>query len=167
LRARLDPSDVLQEAYVDASAQLEGYLADPRKPPFLWLRFLVGERLIAIYRRHLGAQKRDARREVALYQRAMPDASSMWLSRELAADLTSPSLAAVRNETLRCLEQMLAQMPPLDREILSLRHYEELSNAEVAEELGISEAAASKRYVRAVRRLKEAADALASTRSRD
>jgi RNA polymerase sigma-70 factor (ECF subfamily) len=153
---RVDPSDVLQETFLDASRQLEGYLAELPMPPFLWLRFLTGQRLMATHRRHLGAQKRDAKQEVPLYGLARPEVRSASLSVCLAGRLTSPSRAAARLELQARLEELLEGLEPLDREILSLRHFEELSNNEAAVELGITKAAASKRYIRALERLRKA-----------
>ena len=151
---RIDPSDVLQEAYMDASRRLEEYLAKPSMPLFLWLRFLTGQRLMAIHRRHLGTQKRDPRQEVALERGGMPRADSASLSIELLGRLTTPSRAAMRGEMQAKLEDLLTRLDPLDREILALRHYEELTNNEAADELGITPAAASKRYIRALERLR-------------
>ena len=153
---RVDPSDVLQETFLDASRQLEGYLAELPMPPFLWLRFLTGQRLMATHRRHLGAQKRDAKQEVSLYGPGRPEVRSASLSVCLAGRLTSPSRAAARLELQARLEELLDGLEPLDREILSLRHFEELSNNEAAVELGITKAAASKRYIRALERLRKA-----------
>lgn len=155
---RVDPSDVLQEAFVDASNQLERYLQNVPMPPFLWLRFLTGERLMATHRRHLGAKMRDAKQEVPLRIHARPDVRSESLSFGLAGKLTSPSVAAVRAEVNDRLRKALDELELLDREILSLRHFEELSNAEAAEELEISTAAASKRYIRALERLRKAVE---------
>jgi RNA polymerase sigma-70 factor (ECF subfamily) len=151
---RVDPSDVLQEAYMDASRRLEEYLADPRMPLFLWLRFLTGQRLTAIHRQHLGTQKRDPRQEVALGRGGIPRADSASLSMELLGRLTTPSRAAIRGEMRARLEDLLGRLDPLDREILALRHYEELTTNEAAQELGITPAAASKRYIRALERLR-------------
>jgi len=150
---RVDPSDVLQEAFLDASRQLEGYLADVPMPPFLWLRFLTGQRLMATHRHHLGAQMRDAKREVPFDAAAGPQVHSESLSRHLAGRLTTPSRAVARMELQAQLQEVVEGMEPLDREILALRHFEELSNNEVAQELGISKAAASNRYMRALVRL--------------
>ena len=157
---RVDASDVLQEAFVDASKQLERYLEDVPMPPFLWLRFLTGERLMATHRRHLGAKMRDAKQEVPLRIHARPDVRSESLSFGLAGKLTSPSVAAVRAEVHDRLRKALDELELLDREILSLRHFEELSNAEAAEELEITTAAASKRYIRALERLRKAVDGI-------
>jgi RNA polymerase sigma-70 factor, ECF subfamily len=153
---RVDASDVLQEAYLDASQQLDRYLADPPMSLFLWLRFLTGQRLMQIHRQHLGAQKRDARQEVVLHRGAMPEADSLSLSCGLLGAITSPSGAAIRDEVQTQLQKVIDGLGPLDREILALRHYEELTNQEVAEELSIAPAAASKRYIRALERLKAA-----------
>ena len=152
--SRVDASDVLQEAYLDASRRLDEYLADPQMPLFLWLRFLTGQRLMAIHRHHLGTQKRDPRQEVALERDAMPRADSASMSAQLLGRLTTPSRAAIRVEMQTRLEDLLARLDPLDREILALRHFEELTNNEAAEELGINPAAASKRYIRALERLR-------------
>ena len=152
---RVDASDVLQEAYLDASRQFERYRANPPMPLFLWLRWITGQRLMAIHRKHLGARKRDAKQEVALY-RHFPAADSCSLSCGLAGRLTSPSRAVIRQEMQARLYAAIQALEPLDREILALRHYEELSNLEAAAELGITPAAASKRYVRALERLKTA-----------
>jgi RNA polymerase sigma-70 factor, ECF subfamily len=154
LCGRLDASDVLQEAYLEFARSLVGYLQRPDIPFYLWLRFLTGRKLQAIHRRHLAAQARDARRE-AHRADAIPETSSASLAAQLLGALTPPSQAAVRAELRGCVRTALAGMEPLDREVLALRHFEQLSNGEVAHVLGISEAAASNRFVRALKRLKE------------
>ncbi len=154
IAGRIDPSDVLQEAFLDASKQLDGYLASPPMRPFLWLRFLTGQRLMATHRRHLGTQKRDAKRDVPLQGANHPHVYSESLSCHLAGRLSTPSRAAARLELQVRLRELLDSMDPLDCEILALRHFEELTNHEAAEELGISTAAASKRYIRALERLR-------------
>jgi RNA polymerase sigma-70 factor (ECF subfamily) len=147
----------LQEAYIDALKRVGHYLAKPDMPFPGWLRLIVGQRLVEVHRHHLGAKGRDAGQEISLaHGGAWPAASSVCLAAHLAGDLSSPSEAAMRNETLASLEEALNRMDPLDREVLALRHFEELSNNEVAEVLGIQKAAASKRYVRALARLREA-----------
>ncbi len=151
--ARIDPSDVLQETYLDAARQLEQYVAEPPMSLFLWLRFLTGQRLMAIHRQHLGVQKRDAKQEVAIER---PEADSQSLSCSLIGRLTSPSMAAMRVELQICFQEAVDGLEPLDRDILALRHYEELTNQEAADELGITPAAASKRYIRALERLRTA-----------
>src|SRR5215467_12008336 len=155
LQARIDASDVIQEAYVEAVSRLDEYLRDPRYPLFLWLRLLVGERLLKLHRHHLGTQMRDAGLEVSLYRGALPAASSAALAAQLLGQHTSPTQAAVRAERLLRLQEALNSLDPMDREVLSLRHFEELSRAETAQVLGIAESAAAKRYLRALKRLKD------------
>jgi RNA polymerase sigma-70 factor (ECF subfamily) len=155
LQARLDASDVIQEAYVEVVERLGGYLRDPQLPPFLWLRLIVGERLMKLHRHHLGTQMRDVGREVSLFRGALPAASSAALAARLLGRHTSPTQAAVRAERLLRLQEALNTLEPMDREVLSLRHFEELTAAETARVLGIEESAAAKRYFRALKRLKE------------
>src|SRR4051794_17922307 len=139
VRGRVDPSDVLQDGFADAVARLPTYLADPKIPLFLWLRLVVGERLSKTHRDHLGRQIRDAGREVSLYPGPMPAASSAALAAHLLGKVTSPTQAAVRAERLLRLQEALNGLDPLDREILSLRHFEELTRAEIAGVLDIQE----------------------------
>jgi RNA polymerase sigma-70 factor (ECF subfamily) len=156
LQGRIDPSDVLQEAYLEAAQRLAEYLRDPRMPFFLWLRFLTCQKLLALRRRHLGTQGRDAGREISLHHGAMPEASSACLAAHLLGQLTAPYQAAVRAELKLRLQDVLNAMDPLDREVLALRHFEQLDNAETAQPLGLSPSGASSRYVRALKRLKTA-----------
>jgi|SRR6516162_7419077 RNA polymerase sigma-70 factor (ECF subfamily) len=154
LQGRIDPSDVLQEAYLQASLQLAEYLKKPTLPFFLWLRLVTGQRLATLHRYHLGTQGRDAGREVSLYRGALPQASSEALAAQLLGQQTRPSEAAVRAELSLRLQQALNRLDPLDREVLVLRHFEQLDNAETAQVLELRESATSKRYVRALQRLK-------------
>ena len=155
LQGRVDPSDVLQDAHIEAMTRLPEYLRESNLPFFLWLRLLVGQRLTLLHRRHLGAHARDAGQEIGLYHGALPEATSAALAARLLGRLTQPSEAAVRAERKIRFQTALNAMDPLDREILALRHYEQLSNGEVAQALGLSKSTASKRYVRALQRLKE------------
>jgi RNA polymerase sigma-70 factor (ECF subfamily) len=155
LTSRVDASDVLQDAYVDAAQRLDAYLRQPGLPPFLWLRLVVGERLLKIHRHHLGTQMREAGREVSLFRGGQPAASSVALAAQLLGGQTSPTEAAARAERAVRLQDALGALDPVDREILSLRHFEELTHAEAARVLDIEPAAAAKRYLRALRRLKE------------
>jgi RNA polymerase sigma-70 factor (ECF subfamily) len=155
LQARLDASDVVQDAYVEVAQRIDEYLRDPRFPFFLWLRLVVGERLLKLHRHHLGTQMRDAGREVSLYRGALPAASSAALAAQLLGKHTSPTQAAVRAERILRLQEALNTLDPVDREVLSLRHFEELTAAETARVLEIEEAAAAKRYFRALKRLKD------------
>jgi RNA polymerase sigma-70 factor (ECF subfamily) len=155
LQGRVDPSDVLQEAYLEINRNLPDYLRNRPLPFYLWLRYITGQKLIAVHRHHLGAQMRDADREVSLLRGAMPQASSVSLAAQLLGRFTSPSHAAVRAELQIRVQEALNAMEPLDREVLALRHFEMLSNAEIAEVLGIKKSAASNRYIRALDRLRE------------
>lgn len=159
LKGRVAASDVLQEAYIDALKRLPHYQADPGMPFAIWLRWVTMQRLVEVHRQHLGARMRDAGREVALDARGGLAASSARIA-EFIGDLTSPSQAAQRHEMLGQLERALEGLEPMDREVLALRHFEELSNLETAAVLGIQPAAASKRYVRALERLKGALEQL-------
>jgi RNA polymerase sigma-70 factor (ECF subfamily) len=152
LRARLDASDVLQEAFLDVQQKVAGF-AEKGMSAYLWLRLVVAERLLILHRHHLGTQMRDAAQEVSLYRYGLPAASSHSLANLLLGRLTSPTQAAVRAERQAQLLEALDGMDPLDREVLTLRHFEELSNSEVAAVLGLSKTAASNRYVRALKRL--------------
>jgi RNA polymerase sigma-70 factor (ECF subfamily) len=155
LQGRVDPSDVIQEGYIDAARRLGEYLRDPSAPFYIWLRFLVGQRIVDLQRMHLGAQARHVGREVSLHRGPMPEASTAALAAQLMGKLTSPTKAAVRAERKIQLQEALNAMDALDREILVLRHYEQMSNGEAALVLGLDKSAASKRYTRALVRLKE------------
>jgi RNA polymerase sigma-70 factor (ECF subfamily) len=155
LQGRVDDSDILQDAYLEAARRLPDYLDDPQAPFFLWLRRIVGDKLLEVHRNHLGAQKRDAELEVSLHRGALPAANSISLAAQLLGRLTSPSQAAVKAETRIQLQEALNNLDPLDREILALRHFEQLTNSEAATELGLETSAASKRYIRALARLQK------------
>jgi RNA polymerase sigma-70 factor, ECF subfamily len=160
LLGRVDPSDVLQEAYLDLARELRNYEGQPKLPFFLWLRLVTGQRLLRIHREHLGTSMRDAGREVSLYRGALPEASSQSLAAQLLGKMTSASQAVVRAEMQMKLQEVLNGLEPLDREIIALRHFEELSNQEAALVLGLSKSAASNRYVRALARLQKVLEAI-------
>ena len=154
LQARVDASDVLQDAFLDVAARLDSYLQGTELSAFLWLRLVVGERLAICHRRHLGTRMRDAGHEVSLYRDPLPQASSAALASMLLGRLTSPSRAALRAERGLQVQEALNELDPLDREVVALRSFEQLSRAETAQVLGISEGAAAQRYIRALKRLK-------------
>jgi RNA polymerase sigma-70 factor (ECF subfamily) len=155
LQGRIDPSDVLQEACIDIARRAREYLANPMMPAFLWLRWITGQKLLVLHRQHLGSKMRDVGLEVSLHHGAVPQATSVSLAAMLLGRLTSPTRAAQRAELQLRLQDVLNSLDPIDREILTLRHFEELSNTETAQVLGISKTAASNRYIRALKRLKD------------
>jgi len=155
LQGRLDASDVLQEAYLDVAKRAGEYRANPTMPVFLWLRLITGQRLMALHRMHLGAQMRDVGQEVSIHRGALPPASSISIAAMPLGRITSPTRAASRAELQVRLQDVLNSMDPIDREVLTLRHFEELGNSETAQVLGITKSAASSRYIRAVMRLKK------------
>jgi RNA polymerase sigma-70 factor, ECF subfamily len=155
LQGRIDPSDVIQEACLAASKHIAAYAADPSMPFYLWLRWITGQRLTDQHRRHMGAQARGVDREVSLYHGAFPEASSEDLAAQFMGRISTPSQEAIRIEQKIALQNAFNELDPIDREILALRHFEQLSNGEAAAVLSIDKSAASKRYGRALRRLKQ------------
>jgi RNA polymerase sigma-70 factor (ECF subfamily) len=153
LRGRVSPSDILQESYIGALQRLSHYQASTDIPLFVWLRSVTMQRLIDAHRRHLGGQARDASREVRLGEVEAIEARSGEIA-ALFANATSPSLAARRGEIQALLRDALEQLDAIDREVLVLRHFEQMSNHEAAAALSIKPAAASKRYVRAIERMR-------------
>ncbi len=154
LRGRVDAEDVLQEAYVAATQRLHHYAAAPAVSLFVWVRSIVLQTLTDVHRHHLGVQKRDPRREVSLHGAPYTQATSASIALQLEGDFTSPSQAAARADAHAVAVSAIEQMDATDREVLALRHFEELTNKEVAEVLGIEQKAASIRYVRALKRLR-------------
>ncbi len=155
LQGRIDPSDVLQEVLLEATRRRGEYLSQPDPMPlFLWLRFLTGQWLQLLHRRHLGTQARDATRELSIDHPPMPEATSAALAALLLGRDSRVSETFHRAERRLRVQEALNQLEPIDREVLALRHFEQLSNTECARVLGIQESAATKRYIRALRRLK-------------
>jgi RNA polymerase sigma-70 factor (ECF subfamily) len=155
LCGRVDAADVVQDAFVQASAHRADYFRATAAPLFLWLRTIVINKLMEAHRHHLGTRMRDAKREQPLDAPNWRDDTSARLCAQLTAGLTRPSVAAVRGEVTTRLAEALEGMDQIDREILALRHFEQLTNAEAAQVLGIQEDAAAKRHLRALRRLKD------------
>ncbi len=160
LQGRTGASDVVQEALIEAARRLSDYQRNPPMGFFLWLRALTAERLLNAHRAHLGTQKRDVSRDVSLYRRAMPAAHSVSLARQLMGDFTSPTQAIQRAETQLLVQEVLNRMNPIDREILVLKYFEQLTTSEVASELGIKRSTAGKRYIAALKRLKQELSAI-------
>src|ERR1700694_5158368 len=155
LQGRVDDSDVLQEAYLEVAKRLPEYVQEPVLPFFLWLRHLTGLKLAEMHRRHLGTQLRDADREVTLHRGGLPEADSASLAAQLLGKLTTPSQVAIKAETRLYVQEALNSMDPVDREVLALKHFEQLSTSEIAAVLGLSKAGAGSRYLRALKRLRE------------
>ena len=155
LGGRVSTSDVLQEAYVRAAKRLDHFLSNDDMPLFVWLRMEVQQQLVDLHRMHLAAEKRDVRKERVRLGFADASGTSRAMAWELSAQITSPSQWLRRAERLAWLETTLNEMNELDREVIALRHFEELSNDEAAQVLQISSAAASTRYLRALKRLRE------------
>ena len=132
------------------------YMKEPGLPFFLWLRHMTELKLAEVHRRHLGTQLRDADREVTLHRGGLPEADSVSLAAHLLGQLTTPSQAAIKAETRLMVQEALNSMDPLDREVLALKHFEQLSISEMAQVLGMSKAGTGSRYLRAIKRLKEA-----------
>jgi RNA polymerase sigma-70 factor (ECF subfamily) len=155
LQGRVDPADVVEEAYLTARSRFPRYCAESPFPFFLWLRLEVGQKLVDVHRFHLGTQMRDAGQEVSLYRGALPQVTSLRLAEQLLGKLATAGRAAMRAELQLRVQEALNSMDTHDREVLILRHFEELSNAETAQVLGIKPSAAVNRYVRAIKRLKD------------
>lgn len=155
LLARIDPDDVLQEAFLVGSRRIESFLSEPGASLFIWLRLIVMQTLCDLHRHHVGAQMRDARRDVSLDPHVDGSRTSVCLAALLVGTITSPSQAALALELIARLEQAIGSMAEIDQEIIALRHFEDLTNLETAEALGLTPQAASNRYVRAIARLKE------------
>ncbi len=156
LRGRVGASDIVQEALIEAERRLKEYERNPPMGFLLWLRSLTADRMLNAHRTHLGTKKRDAAQEVSLYRRPMPEACSMSLAQTLLGQMTSPTRAIARAETQLMVQEILNRMEPIDREILILKYFEQLTTSEAACELGIPRSTAGKRYISALRRLKQA-----------
>ena len=154
LRGRVDPDDVLQDAWLRAVERIEYFLIDANRSCFVWFRLITVQTLIETHRRHLGAEKRSASREMSIHQQWDAQSTSSSLAYHLQGHLTSPSTAMYRVEVAQQLDTILQGMDEIDREVLALRHFEHLTNGETALVLEMSEQAASARYVRALHRLK-------------
>ncbi|WP_422926740.1 sigma-70 family RNA polymerase sigma factor [Singulisphaera sp. PoT] len=148
LTSRIDPSDVVQETLADAARRMDEYFEDRPIPFFGWLRQLAGERVIDTHRRHIVSQRRSINREDRVLE--LPDASANELVRRLASADTSPSNRLSRQERREQVMAALAALSPRDREVLVMRYLEQLSAAEIAEALGITEGAVKARLLRAL-----------------
>ena len=155
LNARVDPSDVVQEAMAEASSALPKYLEERKFPFFVWLRFVTGSCLTKLHRYHLDTQRRDVKREVPSNPSSLPEASSVMIAMDLLADSQDLKKDVELNDRRQRIITALDQLEPIEREVLVLRHFEHLSNIEAAATLGITQGAASKRYFKALEKLRE------------
>lgn len=155
IRRRVDVSDVVQDVMIEVNRRLQDYLANPAMPFHLWLRHITKDRIIDAHRRHRGSQKRSVDREHGLAVPGANDHSTMDLAAYLCDGELTPAAAATQREMAKRVSDAVSQLAEQDAEIIIMRHYEQLTNQEVAQALGLSEPAASMRYLRAVRRLRE------------
>jgi RNA polymerase sigma-70 factor, ECF subfamily len=154
LKRRVDASDIVQEVLIDANRRLRDYLANPVMPFHLWLRQMAKDRLIDAHRRHRQTARRSIDREQPLAVTA-PGESSINLATQLRDQQLTPAAAAAWAELQRRFEAACGELDEQDREIVLMRHFEHLANAEAADSLGLSPQAASMRYLRAMRRLRK------------
>ena len=149
---RVDASDVVQDVLLEVSKRLQDYLRKPAMPFHLWLRHIAKDHLIDAHRKHHQAQKRGVNREQPLVRPGWNDQSSLDLAAQFVDQELTPASAAIRQELEHRLHTALAQLDEEDREMILMRHFEQLGNQEIAGTLGLTEAAASMRYLRAIRR---------------
>jgi RNA polymerase sigma-70 factor (ECF subfamily) len=150
MRSRIDPSDVVQETQLEAAGRIQEYLDREPMPFHIWLRKTAQERLLRLRRQHVEAECRSVENEIPL-----PDGSSILLARKILSREPDPGQQAAENELARRLRQAMAMLPDTDREILLMRNFEGLSNKETAQVLGLEPAATSKRYGRAILKLRQ------------
>lgn len=156
LAGRLSESDVLQETFIAAAKRLPHYANQDDMPAFLWLRLIAAQELVDLQRKHIVAEKRDVRREISLVQQSsFSGNTSVAIAAQLIGQQTAASQLMEQAERIERLESTLNAMDPTDREVIAMRHFEELSNVETANVLAIDPSAASKRYIRAMKRLAE------------
>ena len=161
LQGRIDADDVLQDAWLRSVDRIGSFLKDAAAiSPFLWFRTIVSQTLVDLHRFHLGAQKRSAAREFSINRGWASESTSSAMSFHLQQPAKSPSSTLGRAEQAQQLEVALQGMNENDREVLALRHFEELSNNETARVLNMTEQAASARYIRALARLKQILEVL-------
>jgi len=156
LAGRVDASDIVQDVMLEVSQRLADYLRNPAMPFHLWVRHIARDHMIDAHRRHRLAQRRSLDREQPIVPAGLADQSSLELAGQFLDREMTPATAAVRHELQRRMEQAVAGLDEDDREVILMRHYEQLSNQEVATALGLTEAAASMRHLRAVRKLRAA-----------
>lgn len=160
LAGRIDADDILQEAWLRAIDRIDSFLVDASRSTFIWFRMIVTQTMLDLHRRHVGAQKRSAAKEQSLNGHWSSQSTSVSLARHLMGNMSSPSNAAIRAELSSQLETALTTMSEIDREVLAMRHFEELTNSETAQVLEMTEQATSARYIRALTRLRHVLSAI-------
>jgi RNA polymerase sigma-70 factor (ECF subfamily) len=153
LAARIDPSDVVQEALIEADRHLEAYLRDRPLPFYPWLRQFAWQRLRHVHRLHIDAQRRSVTREEP-WEMPLPDHSAFDLARRLLAAGSSPSRHLIRDEMHARVRSALEQLDPRDREVLVLRYLEGMTTDEIAAVVGVRSGAIKMRHLRALERLR-------------
>jgi RNA polymerase sigma-70 factor (ECF subfamily) len=151
---RVDASDIVQDVLLEASQRLADYLREPNMPFSLWLRHLARDRIIDMHRRHRQAERRSVDREQSLSRKRSDSPSSVDLMGQLSDPNITPAAAALRREFQSRFLDVLGELEPVDRDVLMMRHFEHMTNSEVAEVLGLSQPAAGMRYLRALRRVR-------------
>ena len=158
IQQRVDASDIVQEVMIEANRRLKTYLESPSLPFHLWLRQMAKDRIIDAHRRHRGSVKRSVDREQGMVAPAVTDRSTIEFVAQLCDQEMTPAAAATMHELQKRFTAAIDQLDEGDREIVVMRHFEQLSNQDVANALGLSQPAASMRYLRAIRRLRQLLD---------
>lgn len=154
IQRRVDVSDIVQDVLFEANRRLSKYLQEPKMPFHLWLRHMARDRIIDAHRRHRASAKRSVDREKPLMSPANVDRSTMEIAAQLCDPSITPAAAATMHELARRFAGAIDELEERDREVLLMRHFEHLTNQEVAQALSLTEPAASMRYLRALRRLR-------------
>ena len=155
IQRRVDVSDVVQDVLIEANRRLQGYLENPAMPFHLWIRHIARDRIIDAHRRHRGSAKRSVDREQPMVIPGGFDQSSIILASQLMDGEKTPAARTLEKELARRVEEAITELDDVDAEVIVMRHYEQLTNQEIAQALGLTEPAASMRYLRAVRRLRD------------
>ena len=155
IQRRVDVSDVVQDVLIEANRRLKTYLENPVMPFHLWIRHIARDRIIDAHRRHRGSAKRSVDREQAMVIPGGFGKSSIILAAQLVDSEKTPAARTMEKELARRVEEAISDLDDVDAEVIVMRHYEQLTNREIAQALELTEPAASMRYLRAVRRLRE------------
>lgn len=155
IQRRVDVSDVVQDVLIEANRRLKTYLENPVMPFHLWVRHIARDRIIDAHRRHRGSAKRSVDKEQPMVIPGGFDQSSIILAAQLVDREKTPAASIMEKELAKRVEEAITDLDDLDAEVIVMRHYEQLTNQEIAQALGLTEPAASMRYLRAVRRLRD------------